>query len=121
MTLSNGTPRTPRADVRMKALILTHRLQRTTLSEMLVLISLTENVAQTATLAPFRGLPMTPTSGTQLKLLADVSLVAPITRVVMVAMMVDPTMAPLLTLTIPPIDIPGVTRASPIQTMTVLM
>ena len=121
MTLSNGTPLTPRADVRLEAQILTHRRQRTTLSEMLVLISLTENVAQTATLAPFPGLPMTPISGTQLKLRVDVSLVAPITRVVMVAMAVDPTMAPLPTLTIPPISIPGVTRASPIQTMTAQM
>ena len=121
MTLSNGTPRTPRADVRLEAPILIHRRQRTTLSEMLVLISLTENVAQTATLAPFPGLPMTPISGTQLKLRVDVSLVAPITRVVMVAIAVDPTMAPLPTLTIPPINIPGVTRASPIQTMTAQM
>ena len=30
MTLSNGTPRTPRADVRLEAPILTHRRQLTT-------------------------------------------------------------------------------------------
>ena len=86
---------------------------------MLVTISLTENVAQTATLAPGLGPPMTLSNGALQTPRADVSrLAVPTTQeATMVLTMARTAAATLLILMIPLICIPGVTRASPIRTM----
>ena len=72
-TLSNGAPRTPTADAKLRDLTQAHRLPMTTLMEVLVLTSLTENAAPTATLAPGLGQQMTLSSGVQPMLPADAS------------------------------------------------
>ena len=71
--LSNGTRQTLIADAKLGDPIQVHHLPTTTLMEVLVLISLTENAARTATLAPGLGHRMTLSSGTQLALRADAS------------------------------------------------
>ena len=67
----------PTADVKLEVPIQTHRLLQTTPTEVHVPISLTENVARTATLAPGLGLQMTPSSGAQPMPLADANLAVP--------------------------------------------
>ena len=71
--LSNGTRQTLIADAKLGDPIQVHHLPTTTLMEVLVLISLTENAARTATLAPGLGHQMTLSSGTQLAPRADAS------------------------------------------------
>ena len=72
-TPPNGAPRTLTADAKLRDPIQAHRLPMTTFTEVPVLISLTENAALTATLAPGLGQLMILSSGAQPMLRAGAS------------------------------------------------
>ena len=72
-TPTNGAPQTLTADAKLRDPIQAHRLPMTTLTEVPVLISLTENAALTATLAPGLGQLMILSSGAQPMLRAGAS------------------------------------------------
>ena len=72
-TPTNGAPRTLTADAKLRDPIQAHRLPMTTPMEVPVLISLTENAALTATLAPGLGQLMILSSGAQPMLRAGAS------------------------------------------------
>ena len=75
-TPTNGPLRTLTADAKLRDPIQAHRLPMNTPMAVPVQISLTENAARTATLAPGLGHQMTLSSGAQPMLRADASLAA---------------------------------------------
>ena len=117
-TLSNGTPRTLTVDAKLRDQIPAHRRPMTIPMEMPVIISLTENVAQIATLAPGLGQQMTLSSGAQPTLLVGARKVARMEGLMTTQMMKT---ALLQTLMIQPTSMSGAMPASPILTMIVQM